>query len=119
MHNWQNSDWSHWRLIGLVVIMQVVTFTTGMYSGHTFWPKTEPQSIQPNYITTESNQPTTTNLEGDKAVAPPDCPIKGNISGKSKIYHLQGGAFYERTQEEMCFQTESEAEAAGFIKSSR
>ena len=48
-----------------------------------------------------------------------DCPIKGNISAKDKVYHLKGGAFYDRTKEEMCFKTEAEAVAAGFRKSSR
>ena len=45
--------------------------------------------------------------------------IKGNISSKSKIYHIPGGAFYNRTVPEMCFTTESEARAAGFRKSQR
>lgn len=45
--------------------------------------------------------------------------IKGNISSKNKIYHIPGGAFYERTQAEQCFATEAEAQAAGFKKSSR
>lgn len=46
--------------------------------------------------------------------------IKGNISsGGEKIYHMPGGAFYTRTNPEMCFATEAEAQAAGFRKSSR
>lgn len=48
-----------------------------------------------------------------------NCLIKGNISGKNKIYHLPGGSFYARTQAEMCFQTEAEAKTAGFRKSQR
>jgi len=49
-----------------------------------------------------------------------DCPVKGNISSKgSKIYHVQGGAFYNITKPEQCFQTEAEAQAAGFKRSSR
>jgi len=48
------------------------------------------------------------------------CYIKGNIgSGGSKIYHMPGGAFYERTNPEMCFDTEAEAQTAGFRKSQR
>ena len=38
-----------------------------------------------------------------------ECVIKGNISTNSKIYHVRGGAFYERTNAEMCFKTEEEA----------
>jgi hypothetical protein len=45
--------------------------------------------------------------------------IKGNIGSSGKIYHMQGGAFYERTQAEACFNTEGEAQAAGFRKSLR
>ena len=50
-----------------------------------------------------------------------DCngKIKGNISSSGKIYHMPGGAFYARTNPEMCFATEAEASAAGFRKSSR
>ncbi len=52
---------------------------------------------------------------------PFDCTgkIKGNIGSSGKIYHLPGGAFYTRTNAEMCFNTETEAQAAGFRKSSR
>lgn len=49
-----------------------------------------------------------------------DGKIKGNISAKGdKIYHVPGGSFYARTNPEQCFQTEEEAKAAGFRKSSR
>lgn len=48
------------------------------------------------------------------------CKIKGNISSSGgKIYHVPGGAFYDRTNPEQCFNTEAEAVAAGFRKSSR
>jgi len=47
------------------------------------------------------------------------CKIKGNVSSSGKIYHIPGGSFYNRTQPEMCFNTEAEAVAAGFRKSSR
>ena len=45
--------------------------------------------------------------------------IKGNISSSNKIYHVPGGAFYNRTDAEMCFETEAEAVVSGFRKSSR
>ena len=44
------------------------------------------------------------------------CPVKGS---SSKIYHVKGGAFYDRTNPKQCFNTEAEAQAAGFRKSSR
>lgn len=51
-----------------------------------------------------------------------DCQgkIKGNINTNGrKLYHMPNGAFYTRTNPEMCFNTEAEATAAGFVKSSR
>ncbi|KMJ60216.1 nuclease [Bacillus sp. LL01] len=49
-----------------------------------------------------------------------NCTVKGNISSSGeKIYHVKTGAFYERTIPEECFDTEKEAEAAGFRKSKR
>lgn len=119
MNNFLQTDWSKWKLLGLVVTIQAVSFLAGLYSGHTYWPKTERQVIQANYSTTETG-PTTTVTPPDNAIQGSElCPIKGNISGKNKIYHVTGGAFFERTQAEMCFTSEAEAQAAGFIKSSR
>lgn len=41
--------------------------------------------------------------------------IKGNINSKGeKIYHLPGGAYYDRTDPEEWFRTEREAQEAGF-----
>lgn len=49
-----------------------------------------------------------------------DCKIKGNIASTGrKIYHMPGGAFYKTVKPEMCFNTEAEALAAGFVKSGR
>lgn len=52
-------------------------------------------------------------------------PTAGSCSGlikgsSSHIYHLPGGAFYSRTTKPAwCFNTEAEAQAAGFRKSAR
>jgi competence protein ComEC len=43
--------------------------------------------------------------------------IKGNAS--SKIYHLPGGAYYNKTKAEVWFKTESEAQSAGYRRSLR
>ena len=56
-------------------------------------------------------------VAGDSAVSDCGGKIKGNISSSGKIYHLPGGAFYNRTVPEACFSTEAEAQAAGFRKS--
>ena len=46
--------------------------------------------------------------------------IKGNINSKGeKIYHVPGGAFYNRTNPEAWFNTEAEAQAAGYRRSKR
>jgi large subunit ribosomal protein L4 len=48
----------------------------------------------------------------DVSVAPEGFPIKGNED--SKLYHVPGSAFYDRTVAEVWFATEADAEAAGF-----
>lgn len=62
---------------------------------------------------------------GVRPVDPLHCPkthsIKGNINPKkgARIYHLPGGAFYDRIKPEVCFSNEKEAVAAGFVRSRR
>ncbi|MEY8763659.1 thermonuclease family protein [Clostridium sp. MT-113] len=46
--------------------------------------------------------------------------IKGNINSRGeKIYHVPGQAFYDRTSAEEYFNTEAEAQAAGYRRSKR
>ncbi|MFL0197417.1 hypothetical protein ACJDU8_17880 [Clostridium sp. WILCCON 0269] len=46
--------------------------------------------------------------------------IKGNINSKGeKIYHLPGDPYYDRTKAEKWFNTEAEAQAAGYRPSKR
>ncbi|SIT74143.1 thermonuclease family protein [Edaphobacillus lindanitolerans] len=45
------------------------------------------------------------------------CNIKGNAS--SRIYHMPGGQYYDRTNAEVMFCSESEAQAAGYRASKR
>lgn len=40
--------------------------------------------------------------------------IKGNISKRGKIYHVKNDPFYSKTRAERCFNTEQEAQEAGF-----
>ncbi len=48
------------------------------------------------------------------------CPIKGNISGSksnpTKTYHTPASRWYKNLKQEVCFNTEKEAEDAGFRK---
>lgn len=109
------------------ILVFIVGFGAGKYdrqSQKLYQPK------QINYNTKPApNQTPAAGGAGDKAAlnaavkgtsTPANCLIKGNIGAKgSKIYHMQGGAFYKLTKPELCFSTEAEAQAAGFVKSSR
>lgn len=103
-----------------MVLIQLLSFGVGLYSGHNFWPTTVVDSTNiTNYNTNALSENTTVKETQTTENSSVDCKIKGNISSSNKIYHLQGGSFYERTTAEMCFNTEEEAIAAGFVKSSR
>ncbi len=107
---------------GIIALIQIGSFGLGFYSASTFHSESPKQSLQPDYTTKQPNQPATTQTQSSKNSTDKtteDCPVKGNISSKSKIYHVKGGSFYDRTDPEMCFNTEVEAQAAGFVKSSR
>lgn len=53
-------------------------------------------------------------------IANSECLIKGNISSTGrKLYHVKGGASYNKVKPEQCFNSNQEAEAAGFLKASR
>lgn len=72
-----------------------------------------------NSATASTQNSSTTKLPATTttgAVDPNNCYIKGS---KSKTYHMPGGSFYERTNPAACFNSEEEAVAAGYKKSSR
>jgi hypothetical protein len=56
-------------------------------------------------------------------VAPVDgaCPSSHPVKAKesSRIYHVTGGANYERTVPDRCYRDEAAAEADGFVRSKR
>ncbi|HMR55591.1 MAG TPA: hypothetical protein PKD34_03310 [Candidatus Doudnabacteria bacterium] len=108
------------KVLALVCVVQLGSFGAGLYSGHTYWPKQSVQVALPNYTTTEAvtpEQPAVQNPTNTMTGLVTDCYIKGS---KSKIYHVPGGAFYERTiNPDKCFNSEAEAQAAGYTKSSR
>ena len=58
---------------------------------------------------------------GSAAPSGSDCPdshpVKANR--ESGIYHLRGGAFYDRTRPEVCYATAEDAERAGYRRSQR
>ncbi|TCS80344.1 ComEC/Rec2 family competence protein [Tepidibacillus fermentans] len=85
-----------------------------------------PMSYAPTKVTTTTSKPksTTTNKTDTKTTTSSgDCSkplIKGNISSSGeKIYHVPGGAYYDRTIAEEMFCTEEQAIKAGYRKSKR
>ena len=107
----------------------VLVFFVGFGTGKLAGKKTTPRDkVQSYYTTKQQNPPETAAPATDTPVptvssTPPaatNCLIKGNIaSGGRKIYHVPGGAFYKTVKPEQCFNTEAEAQAAGYIKSQR
>lgn len=85
------------------------------------------QKNQVNYNIKSQQQPATiqslqpaVQTAATTTAASASCVVKGNISsGGKKIYHVAGGAFYKTVKPEQCFNTETEAVAAGYVKSQR
>ncbi len=51
---------------------------------------------------------------------PPKAPIKGNRNSKGElIYHVPGGQYYDRVKGQELFQTEEQAQQAGYRRSQR
>ena len=51
---------------------------------------------------------------------PSEAPIKGNVSSSGElIYHVPGGGYYDVTNAEECFPSESDAQNAGYRASKR
>lgn len=110
----------------VIILVQIICFATGVFAGKYYFTTTNQNLNTPNFNTNQGQTTTTKNpevaVEPNTSTNPSNneaCYIKGNISSKTKIYHMPGGSFYERTDPEMCFNSEGEAQAAGFTKSSR
>lgn len=118
------------RTVALVLgyfLVASLFYNLGQYRVRTSPPEitvSEPE-IDLSHIYNNANQAVPQFGSGQGSVAGQsqalDCAgkIKGNISSSGKIYHLPGGSFYNRTNPEMCFDTEAQAQAAGFRKSQR
>lgn len=118
---WLETHKDKFVLAGSFVLMFLVGFGSGRYVR----PNLR-QTVRTNYNTNSSQQSKTSftapkeTPAAQTAGADSSCPVKGNISAAGKkIYHVPGGSFYKTVKPEQCFKTESEATAAGFIKSSR
>lgn len=78
---------------------------------------------KPGYASEARRSPATSRVTYPASYVPSgwNCPswapIKGNAS--SMIYHMPSGAYYSRTNPEMCFTTEKAAKQAGYRRSLR
>lgn len=79
--------------------------------------KVEQAFVSPNYNPNVSGVQTSQESSTSNQEVLCDGKIKGS---SSMIYHIPGGAFYDRTTKPIrCFDTETEAINAGFRKSTR
>ena len=116
MLSFKELDLQKIKLWLLILLFQIISFIVGLYSGHTLWPITKPSSVITNYTTKQDEEPKPITTKDVVNNSNSECPIKGS---KSKIYHLEGGSFYDRTNPQQCFNTEEDAINAGYTKSSR
>lgn len=109
------------------VLVFIIGFGTGKYDKESMSRRTKAINNQKYYNTDSSIKPksnTTGETTSEKKVlsasTTTQCLIKGNISTKDKkIYHIPKGAFYNIVKPEQCFDSEEQAKAAGYVKSSR
>ena len=97
------------KIILLIGFVFVAAMSFGL--GRSTAPQAQTSSLSPvNY---------TANIEQTQSASALSC--EGKIKGSgSYIYHLPGGSFYAKTTSPIaCFDTEAQAIAAGFRKSSR
>lgn len=123
------------RPLGIATICFVAVFTAGFGVGKNYGSGgvVNPPSLRSDNTNYNTNAATETKSKepepsadkspeksSDKAIPNSatlgECNIKGS---KSKTYHMPGGSFYDRTSAAQCFETEEEAVAAGYKKSSR
>lgn len=80
-------------------------------------PATTSSIAENNDVSATYTEKETNRYHGD---GPNGETIKGNINSKGeKIYHVPGGAYYDRTEPEAWFFTEEDARAAGYRPSKR
>ena len=104
-------------IAGVVVLMAISSGVTYFIAKGA--SKAEIKSDVVNTASTSSDE----KVQNENNVQKEGCLIKGNISSSGeKIYHVQGGSSYEKTQidtskGERWFCTEQEAQDAGWRKS--
>lgn len=128
--------WELHRNTVVLGVCFVLVFIVGFGSGRFAGKKQETKSSDMTNYTTNTNKTKVDETDtkeagvaaavlGEATTTPApsvntNCVIKGNISSTGrKLYHVKGGAFYERVKPEQCFNTKTEAQAAGFTASAR
>jgi len=99
-------------LVGFVLV-GLLGFGLGRLASHN--PTAPEIAVQEVFVPSDNYTPIVSGTQSESTAC------AGGIKGSSsKIYHVPGGAFYDRTTNPArCFQTEQEAIDAGFKKSSR
>lgn len=121
MNNYIKNFAEKWKPVLAAVICLVLVFVAGFSVGQNY-DQVGSQSVQnrstnTNYTTKPVEEiKTTAKPTQANAMSTEECKVKGS---KSKIYHLPGGSFYNRTNAAQCFATEDDAISAGYTKSSR
>lgn len=81
-------------------------------------PVTNTQPAPASSMVVKSPTPTASSSAGGMKPQGNQCagdePVKGNVKGEKKIYHIPGSKGYKDTKPETCFKTAADAEKAGF-----
>jgi len=98
--------------VGAVVSWRRTTSATPTPSAPPQWPPLPGQSVTTSQVRLDAQ---TWLLALDDGSVPPSHPIKAKDS--SKIFHVPGGRFYDRTKPERCYATAATATADGYRQS--
>lgn len=100
------------------IIVKFLTYAGLIASG--FWMGMVYSNASTRNFKTSKGPSAPANLEIAPTIQPPNPKIKGNRNGRGElIYHVPGGQFYDRVKGQAFFQTEEEAQQAGYRKSQR
>lgn len=94
----------------------VLVFLLGFGTGKATLPESKP-SAKTNYTVKIPEKPAEKQAAEPAKPGTGSCAVKGN--GASHIYHVKGGAFYEKLKSPRCFASEDEAKSAGYRRSAR
>ncbi|MEO8065680.1 MAG: hypothetical protein ABI643_02390 [Candidatus Doudnabacteria bacterium] len=99
------------------LLVACLAFGLGRYT----LPKQSARQVSSVKVQEASATPLNYNPNSASIQSASDVNCAGKIKGSaSLIYHVPGGAFYNKTSHPIrCFNSEAEAKAAGFRKSSR